>query len=241
MATYRDSTGETSVSAPLNLDARHGHGSGRPRLTAVSAPRTPDSFYVRLGKRTFDIVGSIVTLVVLSPFLAAAWLALRIRLGSKVIIVQRRVGRDGENFDMYKFRTMRWSRRQESSNFKGPDRRRTHKSDDDPRHTRIGRILRKTSIDELPQLVNVLKGDMSLVGPRPEMSHIVDMFDLRDHPRHDVRPGVTGLWQVTARQEGSLLHESVDIDLDYIADVNLRKDLRILSLTAGAVMGGGGR
>ncbi len=232
MAAYSSPTGDPSdMHAPRDLSV----------LTPVHRGVEHSTFYGRHLKRPLDVAGATLALAVLSPVLVAAWLALRFTLGPRVLITQKRVGLDGEDFDMYKFRTMKWTRRQAEAPFRGPERRRTHKSDVDPRHTRVGRLLRKLSIDELPQLVNVLKGDMSLVGPRPEMANVVDRYDLRHHPRHRVRPGVTGLWQVTVRQDGALLHETVDIDLEYIAAISLRGDLSILSRTGGAVLNGGGR
>ena len=158
------------------------------------------------------------------------------------MISQDRIGRNGDVFGMLKFRTMRWSRRgEESTSFDGPDRRRTHKADHDPRHTPVGRVLRKVSVDELPQLMNVLKGDMSLVGPRPELVSLVDQMGERGHRRHSIRPGMTGEWQVSVRQQGIPLHECFDDDSPYLDRVSLRNDLSILVRTVGVVFGQGGR
>jgi len=125
--------------------------------------------------------------------------------------------------------------------FQGSERRMNHKSDDDPRHTSVGRMLRRTSLDELPQLVNVIRGDMSLVGPRPEMSHVVDRHGFRAHSRHSLRPGMTGLWQITTRQEGTHIHEAVDVDERYLQDVSFRKDVGILWRTIGVMIRARGR
>jgi lipopolysaccharide/colanic/teichoic acid biosynthesis glycosyltransferase len=199
--------------------------------------------YALYGKRIFDVAAASAILVVISPILAVTWVVLRLSLGRDVVISQERVGYRGETFEMLKFRTMRWSRRRadREAGYNGEDRRRTHKSDNDPRHTPIGRVLRKTSIDELPQLFNVLNGTMSLVGPRPEMAQVVDRLDARDHPRHTVRPGLTGEWQITERQSGAPLFENFDCDLPYLDRVTFRNDLRILAGTFAVVFGAKGR
>jgi lipopolysaccharide/colanic/teichoic acid biosynthesis glycosyltransferase len=116
-------------------------------------------------------------------------------------------------------------------------RRRTHKTDADPRHTRLGRFLRRTSLDELPQLVNVLRGELSLVGPRPELPEVVDRYEPWQHARHGVRPGITGLWQVTDRSSGEPMHLHVRRDLEYIERVSVSTDLLILLLTIPATFG----
>jgi len=120
--------------------------------------------------------------------------------------------------------------------FDGPDRRTIHKSANDPRHTTIGRFLRKLSLDELPQLVNVLRGDMSLVGPRPEIAALTADYLDWQQTRHTVKPGVTGLWQTTARGDGRLLHECVDLDLHYIRGMSFRTDVAILLRTPFAML-----
>jgi lipopolysaccharide/colanic/teichoic acid biosynthesis glycosyltransferase len=125
--------------------------------------------------------------------------------------------------------------REDETPWDGVDRRLTHKTVHDPRHTRVGRFIRKWSLDELPQLLNVLKGDMSLVGPRPELVQVARRYDLLDHPRHLVRPGITGLWQVS-KSRGSLLHENVHIDLDYVRKVTFVGDCKILLRTFGSVV-----
>ncbi|MCU1396231.1 MAG: glycosyl transferase [Ilumatobacteraceae bacterium] len=158
-------------------------------------------------------------------------LLIRLTMGPGVIFRQTRVGLDGRDFTMYKFRTMLPTRRQEQIQFQGPDRRMTHKAAHDPRHTPVGRLLRKSSLDELPQFLNVLSGQMSFVGPRPEISSVVEKYHLRDHPRHAARPGITGAWQVTSRNEGVLLHECFDQDLSYVRSIRLSHDLRILGKT----------
>ena len=177
-------------------------------------------------------------LVMLTPLLAVTALVLRITLGRGVLFRQSRVGRYGEDFDMLKFRTMRSSRRVAQIDPDGPDRRTTHKTAHDPRHTSIGRLLRKTSVDELPQLLHVIRGEMSLVGPRPELSSVVDRYDLRSHLRHTVKPGLTGEWQIELRGNGQLLHECFDADLSYLRNVTFRNDVRVLVRTVGVLFRG---
>jgi lipopolysaccharide/colanic/teichoic acid biosynthesis glycosyltransferase len=119
--------------------------------------------------------------------------------------------------------------------FRGRDRRSTHKSEHDPRIRPVGRFLRKWSLDELPQLTNVLTGHMSLVGPRPEMVQIVERYEGWQHARHRVKPGITGLWQVSAREVP--MHEATHIDLEYVERLSFLEDLRILAGTLPAALG----
>jgi lipopolysaccharide/colanic/teichoic acid biosynthesis glycosyltransferase len=195
--------------------------------------------YLRAGKPAVDIAGGLLLALVTAPVVLAALVVARLLLGSGVLLRQPRVGRHGRVFAMYKIRTMRPDRRLRQLPFDGPERRTLHKRADDPRHTRFGRFLRKWSIDELPQLWNVVRGDMSLVGPRPELVSVVDQYDLWDHPRHRLRPGVTGLWQVSDLRAAPL-HESVHIDLEYLRNVTLAGDARILAGTVRALRNGYG-
>ncbi|MEZ5261369.1 MAG: sugar transferase [Acidimicrobiales bacterium] len=151
-----------------------------------------------------------------------------------MLLRQPRVGKDGTVFPMYKIRTMKPDRRLNQVPFEGPERRQSHKRDDDPRHTPVGRLLRKYSIDELPQFWNVLRGDMSLVGPRPELVSVVDRYDLWDHPRHRVKPGLTGPWQVSTYRSVPL-HENMHLDIDYVREQSLRGDVAVLRATVVAL------
>jgi lipopolysaccharide/colanic/teichoic acid biosynthesis glycosyltransferase len=175
-------------------------------------------------------------LVILSPVQGAVALAVRLRLGPGVIFRQQRVGRGGREFCLYKIRTMLPDRRRAvvPPEHLPAERRRSHKSNQDPRHTPLGRWLRATSLDELPQLWNVVRGDMSLVGPRPELVGVVARYGLWNHPRHGVKPGITGLWQISLART-SLLHEGVEIDLDYVDNVSLRQDVQIAFRTVVAL------
>jgi lipopolysaccharide/colanic/teichoic acid biosynthesis glycosyltransferase len=196
--------------------------------------------YERYVERAFDVIASLTVILILLPVLAGVALAVRLLLGPKIFFYQERVGKGGKTFRMIKFRSMQHDRRNGGGQFAGDERRRTHKTSNDPRHTPLGRFIRKWSLDELPQLFNVLKGDMSLVGPRPELVQVAQSYDLISHPRHLVRPGITGLWQVS-RERSALLHENVHIDEQYVQHVTLFGDIAILLRTVGAVLRARGR
>ena len=204
------------------------------RLRAVEtpAPRAEDfdlpTRYLTIKYAVSRLLAGVL-LVVLSPLLAFIAGLLRLKLGKGVLYRQARVGRDGESFEILKFRTMDADRRSARAPVE-QDRRQTHKSDADPRHNALGRLLRKTSLDELPQLWNVVRGDMTLVGPRPELTEVAEKYGFRDHPRHVVVPGITGLWQVSEYRD-RLLHEHIDIDVDYVQRVSLGLDLQIIART----------
>lgn len=224
-----------SSAAPSRVPVTTTSAIGRPKIYVVPNPvaQAPaGGWYVTWGKRVLDVTVAGIMLVLLAPILAVSWLGLRLSLGPNVVLHQRRVGLGGRDFEMLKFRTMLPDKRSRADSFDGQDRRRTHKSDNDPRHTRVGRVMRRLSIDELPQLVNVLRGDMSIVGPRPELSQVADAHGLREHPRHQLRPGLTGVWQTTLRGTGALLHETVDTDLDYLDEISLRRDFTLIARTA---------
>jgi lipopolysaccharide/colanic/teichoic acid biosynthesis glycosyltransferase len=173
-------------------------------------------------KRFVDVVGSVVALLLLSPLLALAALAILAGSGRPVLFRQVRVGLGGCEFSMYKFRTM-----VRDAAASGP----YYTEENDPRITRVGRILRRTSIDELPQLFNVLKGDMSLVGPRPDLPVQRQLYAQADwHARCSVRPGITGLAQALVRS-GGVEGQRLALDLQYVREHSFWLDLRILGLT----------
>lgn len=192
-------------------------------------PRRTNVFY-RFIKRFLDIVLSAFGLILAVPF----WLLIvvLIHLDSKgaAHFVHKRVGKDGREFKLYKFRTMKKSVAQyETAPIKSNDKR----------ITRIGRFLRKTSLDELPQLINVLKGEMSLVGPRPEMPFIVKKYSKWQRKRLEVKPGLTGLWQILGRKDLPL-HENIEYDFYYIQNQSLLLDFVIMIKTIWAVLKGKG-
>ncbi len=195
----------------------------------------------RVGKRLFDLVGAGALVVVLSPVLAAAAIAVRRSDGGPVLFRQERVGRDGETFACLKFRSMvidAPSLVDGVANMHGGDHV-LFKSREDPRVTRPGRVLRRYSIDEMPQFFNVLRGDMSLVGPRPSLPSEVARYTEDVRQRLAVRPGVTGLWQVSGRSDLSW-DDSVRLDLYYVDNWSLVQDVAILAKTLSAVFSGRG-
>lgn len=196
--------------------------------------RRPHGFYPRIGKPVFDLAAAAVLLVVTAPLMALLAVVVWISVGRPVIFRQARIGRHGVPFTVLKFRTMRPDRRRRRLPVH-QDRRVTHKTDRDPRHTGVGRLLRSLSLDELPQLWNVVRGDMSLVGPRPELVEVVERYEPWQHRRHVVKPGLTGLWQVSRRGEG-LMCLFTDLDLEYIATMSFRGDLAILRRTVPAAL-----
>ncbi len=190
-------------------------------------------------KRLLDVVLSAGALVVLSPILATTAIAIVAEDGRPVIYGGKRPGRDGKPFPMYKFRSM-FRDADERLKYLLKDNEQTgaaFKIKDDPRITKVGKFIRKTSIDELPQLVNILKGDMSIVGPRAIVS--TRPFTKYEEQRQIVRPGLTCYWQVGGRADVTW-EEWVELDLDYIQDMSLLTDLKIIAKTFGVVFKGTG-
>ena len=184
----------------------------------------------RLTKRILDILIAGLSLAILSPLLAVIAVAIQVGSRGPAIFRQERAGKDGRPFTLYKFRTMRL----DADPF-GP----SPKSGEDPRLTRLGRFLREHSLDELPQLVNVILGDMSLVGPRPLYMSQVAEWNERQRKRLEVKPGLTGLAQVSGRGELTR-EEKLELDVSYVEHASLWLDVRILLATAARVCGGGG-
>jgi exopolysaccharide biosynthesis polyprenyl glycosylphosphotransferase len=194
-----------------------------------------------LLKRALDVVGAGAALILMAPALALLAILVRLDSPGPVLYAALRAGRKGRPFRCYKFRTMV----RDADDLKGKLRERNQrqgpcfKITDDPRITRVGRVLRRYSLDELPQLLNVLKGEMSLVGPRPHPLDDFSAYAIEHLPRLDVIPGITGLWQVTARQNPSF-QAGMKLDIEYIHRWSLGMDLRILLRTAGVVLRGSG-
>ena len=206
----------------------------------VPAVEPADSVYVRFCKPVIDRVAAGVLLVCTLPLILVISATVLLALGRPVLYRQRRVGQGGEVFRVWKFRTMLPDRRVVDR----PvivDRRVCHKREDDPRHTRVGTVLRRWRLDELPQLVNILAGSMSLVGPRPELVEVVSRYQPWQHRRHAVKPGLTGLWQVSTPRYSGLMHENTHVDLDYIDRIGLRTDVRILLRTVRCILSRTGR
>ncbi len=197
--------------------------------------------YNRLIKRAFDLVLASVSLVFALPLMLLITLAIRLDSPGPAIFRQERVGENGRLFTMLKFRSMVID-----ADTRRPEVVRTtsngtilHKQANDPRITRVGRFLRRTSLDELPQLFNVLRGEMSLVGPRPELPFLVARYEPWQRQRLTVPPGMTGWWQINGRSE-RLMHLHTQDDLYYIRNYSPLLDLRILWRTVGAVLRGRG-
>ncbi len=180
--------------------------------------------YKKYGKRALDILFALLALVILSPLLLVVALLVKLKLGSPIIFSQERPGKDNKIFKIYKFRTM------------------TNQTDaqgnllpDEQRLTRFGAFLRKTSLDELPELVNILKGDMSLVGPRPQLIKDMAFFNAKIAKRQTVLPGLTGLAQIKGRNNISWEQKFV-LDLEYCERITFRQDISIIFSTIGAVL-----
>jgi lipopolysaccharide/colanic/teichoic acid biosynthesis glycosyltransferase len=190
-------------------------------ILATVNPAERMYLYERL-KRLSDVLLGVTALVVLSPLFALIALGIYLNSGGPIFFKQQRVGKDGQIFEMYKFRSMRV----DAAKYEF-----SPTTVKDSRITRIGQILRKTSLDELPQLVNVILGDMSLVGPRPEMPFIVEKYGPQELQRLSVVPGITGMWQLSA-DRAYLIHENLQYDLYYIRHRGLFMDYAILIHTA---------
>jgi len=196
----------------------------------ITRPDRRQNLFGLIAKRALDLVVSTLVIVVTSPLLLVTAILIKRESSGPVFFVQTRIGKDGVPFPMIKFRTMH-----QNMSFDAP----TPRSPYDPRITRIGRWLRRYSLDELPQFFNVIAGHMSVVGPRPEMRFIVEQYDTLSKERLRVKPGITGLWQISyARQ--SAIHENLDYDLYYIENQSFLLDVVIIALTGFAVVKGTG-
>ena len=179
--------------------------------------------YAKYIKRILDFVLSLVALIVLSPVLLIVAILVRVKLGSPVIFKQQRPGKNEKIFTLYKFRTMT-DKKDENGNLLL----------DSERLTKFGKLLRSTSLDELPELVNILKGDMAIVGPRPLLVEYLPLYNEEQKHRHDVRPGLTGLAQVSGRNSITW-EEKFNDDLEYIEKISILEDIKIIFTTIGKV------
>ena len=201
------------------------------------------------GKRALDVAISVLAIVVLAPVFMVVWIAIHLDSPGPAVFRQRRIGRDEKLFNCLKFRTLRhnadenvhreairraWAKEPLSNDPDAP-----YKLTDDPRVTRVGRWLRRTSLDELPQLLNVLRGEMSIVGPRPAIPYELEYFLDWHHKRHIVKPGITGICQVRGR--GRVSPEvMLEMDVEYAMNWTLWTDLKLIALTFPAVLRGSG-
>ncbi len=236
---------KTRLRSPLRV-LRHGNSpSERP---AHRPSQARQGFYRAAIKRSVDIIVALLLLVPLLPIMLVVALAVRLDSPGPVLFRQRRLGRDMEPFTVLKFRTMaadsspelhqRYIAELAGSRPNGNEQQRENgsgageikKLTADPRVTTVGRILRRVSIDELPQIFNVLGGSMSLIGPRPAIEYELKYYSPLHFRRFDVRPGITGLWQVSGRNRLDF-HEMLDLDVRYSEEANLVTDIGILART----------
>jgi exopolysaccharide biosynthesis polyprenyl glycosylphosphotransferase len=221
------------------VDERFGYGKIE---EGVHAERESDSvfrgaLYRRVLKRPFDIAASLIGFAILSPLLLAISVAVKLDSRGPVLFRQIRVGKDGREFWFYKFRSMvvdaeaQKQKLMHLNELEGP----VFKISNDPRITKVGTFLRRTSLDELPQLLNVLRGDMSLVGPRPPLPNEVEKYEAWQREKLTVVPGITCLWQISGRNHIGFT-EWMRLDIEYIRRQSLGLDVKILSRTLPAVL-----
>jgi exopolysaccharide biosynthesis polyprenyl glycosylphosphotransferase len=222
-----DVVSKVAQSRPLDF-------GGLPMVVYNSHPRRP---WQELAKRSLDIILSGIGIVIFSPVFVIVAMAVKITSKGPVFFSQERIGLNGRPFKMYKFRSMVVNAEElkeklaHLNEMSGP----VFKITNDPRVTSVGRFLRKTSLDELPQIFNVFKGDMSLVGPRPPLSKEVDLYDFKHRKRLAVRPGITCIWQISGRNEVDF-EEWMDMDAEYIERWSLWLDFEILAKTVPVVL-----
>lgn len=180
--------------------------------------------YGKVVKRLMDVIISGLSLIILSPVLLVLCVLVRVKLGSPVLFTQERPGKDEKIFKLYKFRSMTDARDEKGELLP-----------DEVRLTKFGKLLRSTSLDELPELVNILKGDMSLIGPRPLLVRYLPYYTEEERHRHDVRPGLTGLAQVNGRNALGW-EDRFSYDLQYVNNLSLGMDIKVLGMTVGKVL-----
>lgn len=185
----------------------------------------PYGIYERFFKRPLDVIISLLVLVLFFWLFAVVALLVRIKLGSPVLFTQDRPGKDEKIFKLYKFRTMT-NQRDENGEL----------LPDDVRLTRFGRILRSLSLDELPEVLNIIKGDMAIIGPRPLLVEYLPYYTEEERHRHDVRPGLTGWAQVNGRNAIGSWEERFGYDLEYVKHISFAMDLKVLFKTVGKVL-----
>ncbi|WP_367303033.1 sugar transferase [Clostridium baratii] len=194
-------------------------------------------FYIFL-KRLIDLFGSVIGLIVLSPIILIVSLLIKFESKGPVIFSQDRIGKDGKVFKMYKFRSMVVNAEElkeklkEQNEMSGP----MFKMKEDPRVTKVGKFIRKTSIDELPQLINIVKGDMSLVGPRPSLPKEVKQFEDWMMERLEVKPGLTCYWQVSGRNNIDF-EDWMKLDIKYVRERNTLTDIKLIFITVFVLFG----
>jgi exopolysaccharide biosynthesis polyprenyl glycosylphosphotransferase len=212
--------------------------AGVPMITIQKPGLTP---FERQVKRIFDLIVAGITLILISPLLIVVAIAIRLDSPGPILFKQQRIGENGQLFWMYKFRSMVQGAEEQQDSTIGltEEGALLYKHPDDPRVTRVGKFIRRTSIDEFPQILNVLKGEMSLVGPRPEIPWVTQLYEAWQWQRLSVPQGITGWWQVNGRSDKPM-HLHTEEDLFYIQNYSFLLDIQILWLTVGAVIKGKG-
>lgn len=197
-----------------------------------------ESTLYKVSKRALDVIASFLGLVILSPILLIVAILIKLESKGPAIFAQSRIGLNGEEFKMYKFRSMVQNAEElkeklaKQNEMSGP----MFKMKNDPRVTKVGKFIRKTSIDELPQLLNILKGDMTLVGPRPSLPKEVQKFEPWMLKRLEVKPGLTCYWQVSGRNNIDF-EEWMNLDLKYVNDMNFWLDIKLIFKTVAVLFG----
>ena len=240
MASFLERSKDADLDQLVRELASRTRGNRRRSLRLLAWKVTVKASYAT--KRLMDIVLSAVGMLLLSPVYLAIAAAVKLSSPGPVFFVQTRVGRYGRYFKFYKFRSMRQDAEAQKAALMARNESKDgviFKMKDDPRITKVGRFLRRTSLDELPQLWNVFIGDMSLVGPRPPVPSEVLEYTLEDRKRLDVIPGITCLWQIKGRSEIPF-NEQVRLDKEYILAPSVWKDIVILFKTIPAIIGGRG-
>lgn len=240
MASFLERSKDADLDQLVEELASRTRGNRRRSLRLLAWKVTVKASYAT--KRLMDIVLSAVGMLLLSPVYLAIAVAVKLSSPGPVFFTQTRVGRYGRYFKFYKFRSMRQDAEAQKAALMSQNESKDgviFKMKDDPRITKVGRFLRRTSLDELPQLWNVFIGDMSLVGPRPPVPSEVLEYTLEDRKRLDVIPGITCLWQIKGRSEIPF-NEQVRLDKEYILAPSVWKDIVILFKTIPAILGGKG-
>lgn len=196
----------------------------------------------KIFKRIFDIIASVLGIVVLSPIFLILIVLVKLDSKGPAFFAHNRLGKNGDIIKIYKFRTMVTNSKEVFDNFTEEQKeefRINFKLEDDPRITRIGRILRKTSLDELPQFLNIIIGNMSVVGPRPIIEEEISKYGVNSKKLFSVKPGLTGYWQANGRSE-TTYEERVEMDMFYIDNMSMKLDIKIIFKTILAVLEGKG-
>lgn len=197
-----------------------------------------ESTLYKVSKRALDVIASFLGLVILSPILSIVAILIKLESKGPAIFAQSRIGLNGKEFKMYKFRSMVQNAEElkeklaKQNEMSGP----MFKIKNDPRVTKVGKFIRKTSIDELPQLLNILKGDMTLVGPRPSLPREVEKFESWMLKRLEVKPGLTCYWQVSGRNNIDF-YEWMKLDLKYVNDMSFWLDIKLIFKTVAVLFG----